>query len=52
MSLSSFYRSKEWESLRAVFMAERVNEQGDLCYKLLVQFLRENHSYLFLSTSK
>ena len=26
MTLSSFYRSKEWESLRAVLMVERVNE--------------------------
>lgn len=30
MNLSSFYRSKEWESLRAVLMAERVNEYGDI----------------------
>lgn len=30
MNLSSFYRSREWESLRAVLMAERVNEQGDI----------------------
>lgn len=30
MNLSSFYRSKEWESLRAVLMSERVNEQGDI----------------------
>ena len=30
MNLSSFYRSKEWEALRAVLMAERVNEYGDI----------------------
>ena len=30
MNLSSFYRSKEWESLRAVLMSERVNEYGDI----------------------
>lgn len=30
MNLSSFYRSSEWESLRAVLMVERVNEYGDI----------------------
>ena len=32
--LFSFYRSKEWETLRKVITLDRINKQGDLCCEL------------------
>ena len=31
-TLSTFYRSTEWTSLRAMLMLERVNASGDVVY--------------------